>query len=1300
MITVITNTRTDMKLRHLFLLLATAGLFAVSCGDKEDTTPEEPDVPDTVKAALSLLASDAPVLSDEGGTFTVSFKSTLDWQAKAAATWVTIEPASGAAGERCTVTVTVLENRTYDERSSTVTLSCGDGDNKASVEIPFTQKQKGALILAESTIPVADDGGIVSITVKTTSDLTVKVEGDAAAWITPLGTKGLVETELQFEVKPNEGYDPREGVISFSNDTHTDKVTVVQSAKGAIIIETTSYSVAAEGADIRVSVKATSTVTAKVEGEAAAWITQTDTKGLEENVFSFNIQPNESYDAREGKISFSCEAGVKQVTVTQKEKSALIVETTSYSVSFEGGQISIPVKATSDVTATVEGAAAEWITAVGTRALAESAFIFDVAANESYDPREGVITFSSEAGRQQVTVSQVGKGDILIETTEYPVSYEGGEISVKVQATGTVTAAVEDAAAEWILPVETRGLQESEFLFEVLANELEQPREGVITFSCEDKSKQVTVIQEGFSVKPVIIDIATPDEFIAFASQYNAGEYIGVADLQVNLLGDLAFDEDSSSAFNATGGVGTLGDGENTNYFGGKFDGGNHTVSGLKATAPLFAYVGSEGSIKDLVIDASCAFVCTHPGGETNAYFAPVAGYHKGSIENVQVHADVTLSASSAEITGYTILGGIVGRATTGTVANCSYDGQIATPDGYTTSGKLLIGGLVGYFSNTGSLTASTFAGTISNEARTICTGKDPYLVIGGLVGYNAHGTISQCQVNNTPDAEQVAGAYANSFGTIVNKTVQSFCMAVGGAVGINYGEISGVTNYAKVLNTVFKEDNSNDNGRYLRVGGIAGMNRKEGKIVGCTNEAEMIIRSNPRLHSFGGIVGWNEAESFVEDCTNRGALSISTAGVGSYSARLPYFGGVIGENYSSGISNLYNYGNLQISRIENTTGSDVRMGGILGANFAPVSGGQSITIVNFGQVYYNCNISSQAIKYCVGGVAGFTTESISGAANYGYVLFNWNSDANVASQVHLGGVVGLFSGTGSIEHCANLVDPAIEHSGEVNLALKKGAAGHTENKVGGILGGVSDYVVDTETTIAAAVKIANCDNYGYIHGGNTNKVNGKTLYLGGIAGHLVGASSISDCANDGVLLNDQFNNTNTKVGSTFEGGIAGFVEGTADTPIAISNVTNKVTGAGPRRGYCGGIVGYAEYAQISGAVSEGDYAGGSAYHIGGLVGWAVNTSITRGSYKGASITTTQIQTAGGIVALLDAGSVVDGCSSALSSVTPGANECVYGAIAGKSVEGSTITGSHYSSSLPICSDANFTDGGGNAADL
>ena len=112
-----------------------------------------------------------------------------------------------------------------------------------------------------------------------------------------------------------------------------------------------------------------------------------------------------------------------------------------------------------------------------------------------------------------------------------------------------------------------------------------------------------------------------------------------------------------------------------------------------------------------------------------------------------------------------------------------------------------------------------------------------------------------------------------------------------------------------------------------------------------------------------------------------------------------------------------------------------------------------------------------------------------------------------MAKKVHLGGIVGYMNGNGTISGCTNT--GGASNAGEVNLAVKNGSGGHTDNYAGGILG-----------YTAKDVTISNCTNSGYVHGGNSTKVNSTSCFMGGIAAYLAGASSISGCTNSANVGN------------------------------------------------------------------------------------------------------------------------------------------------------------------------------------
>jgi len=798
------------------------------------------------------------------------------------------------------------------------------------------------------------------------------------------------------------------------------------------------------------------------------------------------------------------------------------------------------------------------------------------------------------------------------------------------------------------------------------------------------------------------VEISSAQDLINFATAYNAKEY--GADLVATVTANITFDATTSADFNATGGIGTPYGGDN--YFNGIFNGNNCTISGLEATFPLFGGTGENGVVKNLTLDNSCSFTFTHTD-TAEAMFASIVGYHKGVLDNVKVAADIELEEVS-DITKMTTVGGLTGRTTVGKLQNgCEYSGLISTPAGFTTTGKLIIGGLVGRFSNAGSITGSYFKGAISNSAQVSSSDKtNPFLIIGGVVGY-LDGGGSIISANSTADHADVESAFSGFNGTIVNKTTVAYNSAVGGIVGeLNSGTVSSCTNAANIALTIFKPGDGS--ARYMKTGGIVGKVNTEGTVTGCTNNGQVEHRSNPRLQDIGGIAGYNAGN--ISSCTNNAVVNHMTTGitgVANKGGRVINIAGVIGENATGAVvTDVHNTADLQISAMESSYDTDnkkplcePRMGGVIAYNTANIDGGTSKNITNSGKVYFNTNSQYEFIGYEIGGIVGYSTASVLNAKNTGYVLFNWNSNAYVASKVYLGGVVGMMGGDGTIGGCIN--EGGASNAGEVYPNLKAGSAGHNNIFAGGILGYSTFDVI-----------ISDCVNSGFVHGGNTTRVNGTSFYLGGIVAYLSGASQILDCANTGQV-NSAHNNNNDTIGScALTGGIAGYVEGSEGDPVVIGGTTGCSVDASvvANRGWVAGAVAYAKYVNMSNCTVEQDI-NCAARGIGGVVGKAEYCTISSSSFNGDKVHANNVQTGtgqGGIVGNLS-NSTVDGCSCYATTLTNNVNINTVGTIVGVSGSSNTIQNCHYKATITdntgsvaanIAGTGSFTDGGDNVADL
>ena len=189
----------------------------------------------------------------------------------------------------------------------------------------------------------------------------------------------------------------------------------------------------------------------------------------------------------------------------------------------------------------------------------------------------------------------------------------------------------------------------------------------------------------------------------------------------------------------------------------GTFDGGNHTITGLKIdqsgtdNVGLIGRLGSGGKVQDVTLTEVNVTGGTYVGG--------IAGQTDGTVENCSVNGTVTgqnqtggivgrnfstISGCSAEgtVTGNTNVGGISGLCVpnydtgTSSLIGSTIEGCHSTA---AVSGISSVGGVVGNLGNGCSLMACYSTG---NVTATITYG---HANVGGVVGINGQGTVTAC---------------------------------------------------------------------------------------------------------------------------------------------------------------------------------------------------------------------------------------------------------------------------------------------------------------------------------------------------------------------------------------------------------------------------------------------------------------------------------------------------------------------------------------------------------------------------
>ena len=380
-----------MKTRFLHLGgLAALVMIAAACNPKEklDPTPAP-----TVKDEVVVTSEAAFTVLSDGGTVAVRFSSSGKWTAALsndrAASWLSISPSSGEKGNG-SITLSAAKNEESDERSATVRISCGS----ASASVTLTQKQKDALTQTPSKTQFGAEGGSFTIEVKSNVEYGFEVGAD---WIHQADTKSLTTKTTTFTVDVNDDARKREGTVTVKSALGSEKITIYQeAAEPSVILSTESVSVPADGGSFTVDVNTNVDVTMGITS-GADWLSEVSTKAMSTHSYSFLAAPNESRNAREGKIAFNNEASGMEaiVTVTQApEEEALMISQSVYDIGADGGSISVEVSANVDLNVQVSQS---WVRQVSTKSMSTRTYAFEVDANPDYGVRECEITFSGAA---------------------------------------------------------------------------------------------------------------------------------------------------------------------------------------------------------------------------------------------------------------------------------------------------------------------------------------------------------------------------------------------------------------------------------------------------------------------------------------------------------------------------------------------------------------------------------------------------------------------------------------------------------------------------------------------------------------------------------------------------------------------------------------------------------------------------------------------------------------------------------------------------------------------------------------
>ena len=289
--------------------------------------------------------------------------------------------------------------------------------------------------------------------------------------------------------------------------------------------------------------------------------------------------------------------------------------------------------------------------------------------------------------------------------------------------------------------------------------------------------------------------------------------------------------------------------------------------------------------------------------------------------------------------------------------------------DNFNVKGTLHVGALVG-FNDGGTIKNITAANINISDSGDGTDGN-----LGGLVGTNQKGTVTDCTVSGTINTtgNNVGGLVGENKGTVSNCTFNGTIegrQTVGGLVGENYGTVSGVTVSGTVTGTSDGYSMGND------IGGLVGFSGG-GTITGTVSDGSSVTG----IKNVGGIVGYSNGAT-VKDCTFNNGTVTGTIEYLAPTSTGAFVGGAVGLSQGGTVESC-NVSNLTIN-------GSTSIGGLVGYSSGTTAGNTAtnITVTGDERDYY----------YNVGGLVG---------ENQGTVTGNTASVSSVSGSQLIGGLVG-----------------------------------------------------------------------------------------------------------------------------------------------------------------------------------------------------------------------------------------------------------------------------------------------------
>ena len=418
-----------MKRLFYLLMMLSCTLWSCSKSDGSIDDPDDPDNPDTpTNVTLDISVSDL-VFEAEGGEKEFTIYCNSDWTITNESEWCKTTVNQGNGNSKIIVTVGVYSE--MEDRNTNLTIKAGNITKVLTV----TQKDGDAIILSKDKFDIPEEGGNVTVEVKSNIQYEVSIPSQFQNWIKhEPETKAITVKNFTFTILENKEYEKREGYIVFNGNSLKDTVHIYQTADPrTLILSKDTYNISSAKESIEVELKSNVDYSISIPSSVSHWIKLLETKAIRTDKIYFEIEENTTYDNRSAQIfikdknSSLCDT----LYINQLQQNALILSQKQYEVLAGGEQISIEVQSNIDYEIIIPKTVQEWIEQMPqSKALTKSMINLEIKPNTTYDVRSAQIFIKDKNSTlsDTVQVTQAAKGiyigDIIFTTEQDLIDFQ------------------------------------------------------------------------------------------------------------------------------------------------------------------------------------------------------------------------------------------------------------------------------------------------------------------------------------------------------------------------------------------------------------------------------------------------------------------------------------------------------------------------------------------------------------------------------------------------------------------------------------------------------------------------------------------------------------------------------------------------------------------------------------------------------------------------------------------------------------------------------------------------------------